>query len=581
MNSVKLWPLIKDNGSGNGAVTRSQRFRRVMEVLRIRNEYGWIVPLRFSESQEILWQHIAPRLDQQQRLWFIVLKGRQVYASTFFEALVFTRTVEQPGTNSLVIAQDFDSSSSLFSMAKRFSDNLPMPKIQTPKVKELTFPFPAAPSIFKVVSAGRESKGRGTTQTCVHASELGFWQQHDILTGLFQALPDLEDTIWVMESTANGKRGRGALFYSEWCRAIAGESDLIPVFIPWFTMRKYRRQPVVLPGSWDEEEQTLVKTFNLDGEQLAWRRYAIATKCQGDKEKFHQEYPCSPSEAFISSGMPAFDPLAITRQEVNTCPPKARGTMDPTTGKFTAVAKGELRVWEMPREGRRYVIGCDTAEGLEGGDYACAQVIDMTSLEQVAVLHGLVPPWDLALSVNHLGRWYNKALVCVEVNGIGHAVQDPLIRVHYYPNLHQWRGKPDRAHIHPSKLFGWETNTYSRPLMIGAGQRAINKDLVVIHDEKTLEEISNFSRSDTGRYEAEAGHDDRVIALLIALRSREENHFPIRAQTQMSEEMELEDAVGHRVRVVEQVDPTLAGQKKISKLLKERAKAAVRSWLEM
>lgn len=572
--------------NGTTITTRSQRFRRVIEALRIRDESGRITPLRFSESQNILWQSVSPRLDKYQRLWFIVLKGRQVYASTFFEALIFVRTIEQPGTNSLVIAQDFDSSSALFAMAKRFADHLPMPRIQTPKVKELTFPFPDAPSVLRVVSSGRESKGRGTTQTCVHASELGFWQQHDILTGLFQAMPDIEDTMWVMESTANGKRGNGALFYSEWCRAITGESDLIPVFIPWFSMSKYRRSPPIDPGDYDEEEKALVEAFHLDGHQLAWRRYAIATKCQGDKEKFHQEYPSSPSEAFISSGLPAFDPVAITRQEANIRPPVVRGRMEVvgvngplTTPKLTKDDRGELRIWQLPQDGHRYVVGCDTAEGLEGGDYACAQVLDMGSIEQVAVLHGLISPWDFAASINQLGRFYNKAIVAVEINGVGHAVQDPLIRVYQYPNLHMWRGKPDRIHVSMSRLYGWETNTYSRPLMIGSGQRAINKNLVVIHDEKTLEEIRDFSRSDIGKYEAEAGHDDRVIALLIALRSREENYFPARAQIQMSEEMEgILESEG--IRVVEQTDPTFAGQKRISKILKDKAKAAVKSWLE-
>jgi len=111
--------------------------------------------------------------------------------------------------------------------------------------------------------------------------------------------------------------------------------------------------------------------------------------------------------------------------------------------------------------------------------------------------------------------------------------------------------------------------------MIEAGRRAINDRLVVIRDEKTLSEIHNFTRMDNGKYEAEAGHDDRVMALLIALRSREENFFEARPAPQISEP----DNLG--VRVVDQIEPSLSAARKTSKILREKAKEAVKNWLEM
>ena len=553
--------------------SRSARYRRVIEGLHIRDEYGRIKQLKFSESQEILWKHTSPRLDSGAKMWFIVLKGRQVYATTYFESLIFTRTMEHPGTHSLILAQDIDSSGEIFSMAKRFYDFLPMPKMKPSKVKELEFPFPGGTSKFKVVTAGAIAKGRGTTQTCVHASEVAFWPHPEVLSGLFQAMPDVPNTIWVLESTANGMRGNGEVFYNEWNRAISGESDLVPIFIPWWKMSKYRRRPGLNSEDYNDEEKILVKTFNLDGEQLAWRRYAILTKTQASVELFHQEYPSTPEEAFVSTGLPAFDPLAVMAQRPNICLPKERGYM--FQGKFHANPKGELRIWERPEEGKRYIIGADTSEGLEGGDYACAQIINMRTLEQVASIHGSVPPWDFALLLNQVGRWYNRAMLAVEVNGTGHAVQDPLIRVYHYPNLHPWMGMPDAVRRGRPRVWGWQTNTHSRPLMIEAGRRAINDRLVVIRDEKTLSEIHNFTRMDNGKYEAEAGHDDRVMALLIALRSREENFFEARPAPQISEP----DNLG--VRVVDQIEPSLSAARKTSKILREKAKEAVKNWLEM
>lgn len=550
-----------------------------MEALQIRDEHGRIVPMKFSESQNILWQHVAPRLAERKKLWFIVLKGRQVYASTFFESLIFTRTIEQPGTKSLILAQDLDTSHEIFDMAKRFYEYLPLPKLIPPRVKELAFPFPAGVSKFKVVSAGIAAKGSGTTQTCVHCSEVAKWPQPEVLTSLFQTIPDVNDTIWILESTANGKKGIGRLFYKEWQRAIAGESDLVPIFIPWFTMMKYMRKPGIEQKDWDEEEQALVANFNLTPEQLAWRRFAIQTKCQGLIAHFHQEYPSTPEEAFVSSGMPAFESTALMRLRRDVEQPMYRMRVDPDAKKMTNDRKGPIRVWREPVPNRKYVIGADTSEGIVGGDYACAEVLDMKSMEQVACIHGLVPPYDFALYLALLGKWYNDALLAVEVNNMGHTVQDHLIRTFQYGNLHPWRGMPDKISFQVPRVFGWETNVHSRPLMIESGQRAVNKCLVTIHEEKLFDELADFSRNDRGKYEAEAGNDDRVIAFLVALRSREENYFEDRKPiTPSTSEQELPGGV----RIVEGLDDLPANvRKRTARILSQKAKDAVKSWLQL
>jgi hypothetical protein len=567
--------------------SRSARFRKVMESLRIRNEAGQIVPMKFSDSQELIWRQVAPRLDANERLWFIVLKGRQTYTSTFFEALTFTRTISSPGTNSLVLAQDLDTSHALFSMAKLFLKYLPMPALREPRIKEITFPFPSAQSIFRVISAGVSAKGRGTTPSCVHASEVAFWSHQEVLTGLFQGLPDIADTMWVLESTANGKVGHGEMFYNEWQRAVAGESMLIPIFIPWFAMPKYIgssvHYPLVRESEMDDEEKGLVEAFSLTMDQLAWRRYAIKTKCRGSLDLFHQEYPSCPEEAFISTGQPAFNRISLMKQQPNVCPPLSRGRVELRVDKsikFIPDARGDVRIWVNPIPDHKYVIGADTSEGFEGKnrDASAAEVLDMETLEQVACIHGAIPPRDLAFQLNSLGRWYNNAIVAPEVNNHGHACLDHLIRTFSYPNLHLWRGRADRIKMVNARFYGWETNSFSRPLLIEAGRRAIDSNLVVLHEAKLLDELHDFSRQDNGKYEATSGHDDRVIAFLIALRSREENYFPAKKKIEMSEG---EILIPTTIRVVETLDQKASTLRRISKLLKKRVDSATRSWMEM
>lgn len=547
-----------------------------MQQLRIRAEDGQIVPMVFSESQRHIWRYVAPDLDANSQLWYIVLKGRQVYATTFFENLLFTRTLEEPNTNSLVIAQDLDTSGDVFNMVKRFYDRLAIPKTRPSKVKELLIPIKGGVSKFRVVSAGIAAKGRGTTQTCLHCSEVAFWPHQEVMTGLVQAVPNLPNTVWVVESTANGMEGQGKLFYQMWKEAVSGKSKLKPIFIPWFIMDKYRELPALEEGDLDDEERILLTNFSkygLDTRSLRWRRNIINTKLHGNVEMFHQEYPCTPSEAFISTGLPAFNSVSLLKQQANIKPAPARGVIN--NGKFALDPRGEIFLWALPQDGRDYVIGVDTSEGFKGGDYACAQIIRMDNMEQVGVAHGLIQPYELSRIVNELGRWYKNAVVCVEVNNTGNAVQDFLMRKWMYPRLHLYRGKPTKYDTENRRIFGWSTNTHTRPLLIEAGRLAIDSGLVIIHDEATVEEARHFSRQDNGKYQATGGHDDRILALLLALRSRMENYAG--AARMLEVPMSDPDLRGVRVIDMSKMRPMRDIH---STLLKQQAKNAVRTFMQ-
>ncbi len=567
--------------------SRSARYRRVMEAMIIADEAGRLVPMRFTPSQELLWKAVAPRLDAHERLWFVVLKGRQVYATTFFTALAFVRTMERANTSSVIIAQEIYSAADIFRRARRFYEHLPLPRLRPSRVSEIEFQLPDGSSWLSVASAGKVGKGRGTTKSVVLASEVAYWTQPEVLVGLFQAVPDLPDTVWILESTANGMVGLGQPFYEQWKAAVDGRSKLIPLFIPWYVVPKYHLDPPLPEDEWDDDEKLLVEAFGAqgcDGRALAWRRFVIGTKLQGSRELFDQEFPSTPEVAFLSSGLPAFDARAVLRQQRWIRPPRLCGMMG-ENGRFSPAPRERawLHIWEEPRDGHQYVIGVDTAEGIRGGDYACAQILDMGELEQVAIIHGHIEPWELARQLAAVGKWYNQALIAVEVQSTGRAVQDYLIRVFQYPNLHVWRGRADTIRRPAAQLYGWETNVYSRPLLIEAGRRAINSGLVILHDRSTLDEIARFSRLDNGRYAASVGHDDRVLALLIALRSREENYAPARSvSVSAASEYQLSDPLPSGVRVVHSAEQQFVMRKEIHAALVRRARSAVdRSWMSL
>lgn len=152
-----------------------------------------------------------------------------------------------------------------------------------------------------VGTAGSETSGRGNTIQSLHGSEVAFWASpDDIITGLFNTVPDLPNTSVILESTANGA---GTFFHN---MAAAGLVDTPgtmyeTVFCPWFWQPEYASQ---VPPNFkrDDAEQELVELYGLTDEQLAWRRRKLHSECHGVLWKFQQEYPCCYQEAFATSG---------------------------------------------------------------------------------------------------------------------------------------------------------------------------------------------------------------------------------------------------------------------------------------
>jgi hypothetical protein len=84
----------------------------------------------------------------------------------------------------------------------------------------------------------------------------------------------------------------------------------------------------------------------------------MANECNGSLDTFHEEYPATWQEAFLSSGRPLFTGLS----EVPTSPPKYVGEIEglPVRGghlKFVKRPDGRIKLWEAPQAGHRYEIG--------------------------------------------------------------------------------------------------------------------------------------------------------------------------------------------------------------------------------
>lgn len=179
---------------------------------------------------------------------------------------------------------------------------------------------------------------------------------------------------------------------------------------------------------------------------------------------------------------------------------------------------GPVQVWEEPIWGHAYVIGADTAEGLEHGDYSDASVLDKDTGLMVAKWHDHIDPDLFGQELANLGHWYNTALIGVEINNHGHTTVAALRRVNY-PRLFRRRvlGQVSEKF---APQWGWQTNKVSKPLMINDLNTALREGSIDVRDEHTIAELLMYVREQTtGGHVKMHGSpfDDRVMSLAIAV----------------------------------------------------------------
>lgn len=314
--------------------------------------------------------------------------------------------------------------------------------------------------------------------------------------------------------------------------------------------------------------------YGLEPEQMAWRRWCIANNCGGDIDKFHQEYPLTPEEAFVASGACWFNvkiiqarlreieegaeqwtgatpppaapvPLPLAGEvrmedagsgRVGTRPYGGGGTAGPVRGRFryektwdASLQKtvlsgirfeeredGPVTIWDAPKERTPYVIGGDTAG--EGSDWFSAYVIDNTTAAMCARVYMQSDEAEYTTQVFCLGRHYNSALIGLEVNFSTYPTR--TLQDWNYPRLYVRQTEDSFTH-QPKQSYGWRTDPVTRPAMLAELRETVEAHPEIIRDAQLLREMLVFCKDKTGRPAALTGeHDDLVMGYGITLRIR-------------------------------------------------------------
>lgn len=276
---------------------------------------GGLVPFNLNKAQLFAHEKIEEQLKSKNYVRAIILKARQEGLSTYVGGRYLWKALHIKGVRVFILTHEMDATSNLFEMTQRFYANLPdplKPFVDRNNAKELS--FPNLNSGYKVGTAGRGDVGRSQTINFFHGSEVAFWEDADgIASGIMQAIPKQSEII--LESTA---RGIGNYFHQMWVKAVNGESDYIPIFIPWFFMAEYYEK-VDESLNLTDEDIAIRTIYGLSNEQMMWRQKKIV---EIGISLFKQEYPCNAEEAFAATTLEGLIPEhVVAAARKNICQP--------------------------------------------------------------------------------------------------------------------------------------------------------------------------------------------------------------------------------------------------------------------
>lgn len=515
--NIRILPLVRELK----ILTKDRTLARLGDVM--------------NYAQEDFIREVERQINTRGSVRIIVLKARQLGISTIIEAIIFALSVMFRDYQSLIISHESDSAEHILGMTKRYWTTYTWKDMHDEQYngrKQLA--WGDLQSNIVVATAKNTSAGRSKTLHALHASEVAFWDDPlELIRGLRQAIPSQGITMIFYESTANGV---GNFFHQTWNRASHNQSEFVPKFYPWHLHPEYTAQYVpvdeqarfAMLGELDEEEKTLVEMGVSEG-RLIWRRYAIAELCGGDIDTFHQEYPTTPDEAFLSTGRNVFDINNLNAHFQEMRPRRGYLYRKGNDVQFKEHPDGMLKIFRFPSADRSwgiYQIGGDPTHTVTG-DQACAHVMSRRTLEQCAVLAKGMDPVEFGKQLELLGYFYNTATVAPEREGGGGATVGYLLGVNY-PMV--WESQ--KFEKTPGKVmadvYGWTTNKATKATAIGWLTNAINQPLarigsttygLLLHDRETYEELKDYVSDEKGGYCNGDGSmfDDRVMALAICV----------------------------------------------------------------
>jgi hypothetical protein len=464
------------------------------------------------------------------------VKPRRLGSSLYDLAAAFTDALVLSNQHVRTVPHDPDTQEEFFDALQVMYDNLPEHlQVATTSftVKLIKFQDKAKGTTgskikSSTVQPGHEAKGRGQAITHLLLTEVPHWRGNakKAVTALIEAAQGGQITL---ESTPLGVE----LFHATYQEGKQGKGGWTSHAYEWWWKREYRitgcyfiernrdyylfnpGEPYAAlfktPVTKEERHVSarifahLLKRGYLKrganwraaevAEYLAWRRTKIE---QIGEPTFKVEYLENDKDCFTQTGRP------LVRADL-----------------LTVSCKPSRAI-----EGHEYLIAADTSLGLQTGDPAAIEVLDIHTGRQVHERSLTLAPDLLAMPLAELSDEYNGAMIVVERNGPGIATILKLIELGYEDRLYkQLTAQQHRAvedgdvtldeAMHNAQ-HGFQTTVRVKPLLGVKLEAGIRTGELGLSSEEFCTEAKTVVWFDDRSWGALPGHhDDRVMALAI------------------------------------------------------------------
>ena len=402
----------------------------------------------------------------------IIMKARQIGFSTAVTGFLYHKTITTVGVSTALVGYNNDLTAELLDKIKTFYRTTPdaiKPTIHYNSKFEISFPKWDSKIL---VLPSTENVGRGYTLNYALLTELPFWDKAEDKMVTLEASVPVNGKI-IIESSPGAV---GDYFHRMW----VGENDYIKKEYGWWW------------NYTEEEVETIRRRMN-------------------NPRKFNNNYALE----FLIHGRSVFTQEAIALQRKNIL--KVGDIVKMADGSEHMVREEEgFRIYRPPENGHFYVVGADCSEGVTGGDYSVATILDRATGEEVAMWRGHIAPDKFAKVLNTWGRKYNNALMVVEAEAHGNVVLN-VLKQQLYPALYFRPARFDSIGNPWSDKLGWKTTKVTRPILIDEFEQMTREGSLTLHSKETVDEMTVFVFNDANNMVCmDSYNDDCIFSAAIA-----------------------------------------------------------------
>jgi hypothetical protein len=323
-----------------------------------------------------------------------------------------------------------------------------------------------------IASATSSSAVRGGSFNFIFLDEFAYVPQNvaeEFFSSVYPTISSGQETKVTIISTPHGMN----MYYKYWTDAVNKRNSYIPIEVHW---------------------------SDVPGRDEKWKAQTIANTSE---EQFRTEFECD----FIGS---IHTLIASSKLKTLTF-------QNPIFKNDSG-----YKIYEMPKEGRTYVMCVDVSRG-QGQDYHAFTIIDVSKppYRLVATFrNNMLTPLLFPTIIHNAARQFNNAHVLIEINDVGAQVADIMHHELEYENLLSAtiRGRKgqslDGGFGGGISQFGVRTTDAVKRIGCSILKSLIEEDKLFVEDFDVVRELFSFI-SKKNSYEAEVGHHDDLVMTLV------------------------------------------------------------------